>query len=82
MARFGGDEFNYVVEVDDDATVEEIKKCFETQSEIVSKSLQYKLSLSVGCAKYSPTLKVNELFLLADSDMYKEKSIRKKLLGV
>ena len=82
VARFGGDEFNYVVEVDDDATVEEIKKCFEAQSEIVSKSLQYKLSLSVGCAKYSPTLKVNELFLLADSDMYKEKSIRKKLLGV
>lgn len=82
VARFGGDEFNYVVELDDEQTVEDIKKYFEKQCESASKDLKYKLSLSVGCAKHTPDLKVSELFLLADSDMYKEKSVRKKLLGV
>ncbi len=82
VARYGGDEFNYVVELDDEQTVEDIKKYFEKQCKSASKDLKYKLSLSVGCAKHTPSLKVNELFLLADSDMYKEKSVRKKLLGV
>ena len=82
VARYGGDEFNYAVEVDDAKIVDDILAMFEKESAEVSKTLQYKLSLSVGYAKHTPDLKVNELFLLADSEMYREKSIRKKLLGV
>ena len=82
VARYGGDEFTYVVEVDDPHEIDEIKAYIDRQSAAMSATLQYPLSLSVGSARYSTSLKIPELFLIADADMYKEKSIRKKLRGV
>jgi len=82
VARFGGDEFTYSVELENPETVDEIKQFIEKTSTEMSKDLKYTLALSVGSAKYSPGLKVPEFFLLADAEMYREKSIRKKLRGV
>ena len=82
VARYGGDEFTYAVELDEEIIAEEIKAFIEARCEEASQVLKYPLYLSVGSAKYNPMLKIPELFLLADSDMYREKTIRKKLRGV
>ena len=82
VARYGGDEFTYVVELEKPETVGAIKAYFESEPAAVSKNQPYALGLSVGCAKYKPSLKIQELLSLADEDMYKTKTMRKKSRGV
>ncbi len=82
VARLGGDEFTYVAEFENEESVEEIKAFFEKATAEASKSLEYTLGLSVGCGKYTPGLKISELFQRADTDMYAVKAARKKQRGV
>ncbi len=82
VARLGGDEFTYVAEFENDEYVAEVKAFFEKAAAEASKSLEYTLGLSVGCGKYTPGLKISELFQRADTDMYAAKAAGKKLRGV
>ena len=82
VARLGGDEFTYVAEFESEESVAEIKAYFEKATAEASKSLEYTLGLSVGCGKYTPGLKISELFQRADTDMYAVKAARKKQRGV
>ncbi|MBP5659804.1 MAG: GGDEF domain-containing protein, partial [Lachnospiraceae bacterium] len=77
VARLGGDEFTYVAEFESEESVAEIKAYFEKATAEASKSLEYTLGLSVGCGKYTPGLKISELFQRADTDMYAVKAARK-----
>ena len=71
MAEFESDEY-----------VDEIKAYFEKATAEASKSLKYTLGLSIGYAKFTPGLKISELFQRADTEMYAVKSARKKQRGV
>ena len=82
VARLGGDEFTYVAEFESDEYVSEIKAYFEKATAEASKSLEYTLGLSIGCAKFTPGLKISELFQRADTDMYAVKAARKKQRSV
>ena len=82
VARLGGDEFTFVTELDSYEDAEKVKQFIEAECKTASEKLDYTLALSVGCGRYTEGLKASELLLLADSDMYKEKTIRKKLRGV
>ena len=82
VARLGGDEFTYVAEFENEETVDKIKSYFDKATAEASKSLKYTLGLSIGCGKYTPGLKITELFQRADTDMYAVKAARKKLRGV
>ena len=82
VARLGGDEFTFVTELEDRNEAEKVKHFIEAECSTASEKLDYTLSLSVGCGKYTEGLKASELMLLADSDMYTEKTIRKKFRGV
>ncbi len=82
VARYGGDEFTYTAEFEKEETVFDVKQFIENRTQEISKTLKYTLSLSVGFTKYIPGLKISEFLLLADSAMYKEKSIRKSKRSV
>lgn len=78
VARYGGDEFTLVTELDNDDSAVLLKKAIENSACEHSKDLAYNLSISVGFCKYKPGMKVSEWFYRADSKMYVDK---KKIIG-
>lgn len=77
ISRFGGDEFNLVAELTDDAEAENIKNAVTEKLAFMSASLPYRLTVSIG---YAPSRGRGEtlidLFDRADEALYKEKAKR------
>ncbi|MDD3242881.1 MAG: GGDEF domain-containing protein [Eubacteriales bacterium] len=74
IARYGGDEFTVVCEVDDDASVEAVYRRIHAQ--LSSVDAPYPLTVSIGCAQYTPAIRAQqELIALADKELYKAKKL-------
>ena len=81
LARIGGDEFAVLAMegagLNCDVMFDRLEGTLRQSGEIASR---YELSMSVGVARFDPRrpISMRELMRLADQDMYKQKSKRKK----
>ncbi len=82
VARIGGDEFVVLTDVENFKNAKELKERINKKIEEINKLkiFPYKLSVSIGIAKYDPTKikNIDELIILSDEDMYREKRIKKR----
>lgn len=79
IARYGGDEFAAVCELDETEQIQAFCKSVCDAIQEKSNSCPYKLSLSIGWAAYSPELSTGQEFIkLADAQLYQAKQARRK----
>lgn len=79
ISRFGGDEFNLVAELDNDACAEEICTAINNELKQQSAALPYELCASIGYAKcVGPLENIGDLFCRADRRLYRIKKIRRE----
>ncbi|MBR3514730.1 MAG: diguanylate cyclase [Lachnospiraceae bacterium] len=76
IARYGGDEFALVAELEEAGEAERLKE--EIFSKLADQNakilLSYKLSLCIGVARYTQEVKgIRSLIVEADTELYKEK---------
>jgi GGDEF domain-containing protein len=77
IARFGGDEFNLVAELDDDSAANEI--CDAVQAELKKRVATFKfpLALSIGYADNVTGVEtLPEFFARADKRLYEQKKLK------
>lgn len=75
IARFGGDEFTVVCELDAGDSIE--GGCERIHATVGKVDVPYPLTVSIGYAKYTKSIKTQqELFSLADKELYKVKKQR------
>lgn len=79
IARYGGDEFNLVVEADDIEYVKKVIEKLKTNLSDLTTNLPYKLTISVGIGEYLNNDSIQALFKKADEELYKLKKSRKKI---
>ena len=74
IARFGGDEFNVVAELDNDAAAESLCTAIKDELKERSTNFAYKLSLSIGYADhYTGAESMPDFFARADERLYEQK---------
>ncbi len=74
IARYGGDEFVVVCELDADHSVREV--CERIHTAVGEIDAPYPLTVSIGCAKYTESVKnQQELINLADKELYRAKKL-------
>lgn len=73
VARYGGDEFAYSLELSDEADIERIKEALAQKMEEESKKHPYTLSMSIGVAKYKKGQNIVAFISTADKNLYEEK---------
>ncbi|WP_290742150.1 GGDEF domain-containing protein [Fibrobacter sp. UBA4309] len=74
IARFGGDEFNIVAELDNDAAAEALCTAIKDALKERAANLAYKLSLSIGYADhYTGAESLPDFFARADERLYAQK---------
>ena len=77
IARFGGDEFNVVAELDDDASAKELCAAIKEALRKSASALPYTLTLSIGYADHLPgTETLPDFFARADEVLYEQKKLR------
>lgn len=75
ISRYGGDEFTVVCELDADHSVDDV--CERVHMAVGEADVPYPLSVSIGYAKYTETIKTQQEFIsLADKELYKNKRQR------
>lgn len=79
VARLGGDEFALIMET---ASAGDVRKRAAALGLLLDRNLliageSIKIGASVGCAFWTVETTFNELFEVADADMYRQKAIRK-----
>ncbi len=80
IARYGGDEFSAVCELDSEESIEEFRQNVRLAIKEKSQNCPYKLSISIGYKKYDPSIKTEQEFIkLADAELYKEKQSKKRI---
>ena len=75
-ARYGGDEFTYLVRCGSDDEPEHIQRRIKILAEqkSIEASLKTPIKVSIGCAKYRPEMSsIQQLIAEADVDMYNAK---------
>ena len=74
FGRYGGDEFIIVCNISDpNLLINDIKEVLEE----ASSDLEYKLSISIGYAKYDKSIKnIKDFILVADNMLYEEKEAK------
>ena len=80
-ARYGGDEFAFAVKCDGEEAVKAIRRRIhlDAEQESVRANLKTTLSVSIGCARYTPDMNgIAALVSTADADMYRHKAVRHK----
>lgn len=78
IARFGGDEFNIVAELDNDSQANEICKALQAELHRQAEKLNYPLSLSIGYADhYSGAESLPDFFARADARLYEQKKAKR-----
>jgi len=77
IARYGGDEFSFASEFNDEETAKLVKQRINEKMEEASKKHVFDIALSVGYAKYKKGQKIVELIGAADEMLYEEKRARK-----
>lgn len=84
VSRYGGDEF-FVGGVlkDENSDIEELVKSLENTlaEEVKSRDVEYTLTMSIGCAKATPTsvVDIEKALVTADKDMYIRKELHHKI---
>ncbi len=82
IARIGGDEFVVLTDVEKKEDAENLKKRINERIKKINKTLKYpyKLSVSIGVAKYDPDKikTIDELLIVSDRNMYMEKKNKQK----
>ncbi|MCQ2494027.1 MAG: GGDEF domain-containing protein [Lachnospiraceae bacterium] len=80
VSRYGGDEF-FVggVMIDPDESTEEMVRKLEESlaDEVAKRNIEYKLTMSIGCAKAIPknVVDIEKALVVADKDMYTRKEL-------
>ena len=77
IARYGGDEFSFATEFNDEETAKLIKQRINEKMAEASQKHVFDIVLSVGYAKYKKGQKIVELIGAADEMLYKEKRAKK-----
>ena len=78
IGRLSGDEFGIIASGMDIAFLDKLREKIDKMNEDISEAYNFpfKLSISIGAAKFSPQNKdLNELLMMADQDLYKQKKI-------
>lgn len=79
IARYGGDEFIILHEAEDEESVEEL--CRRVHAEMARADTRYPLSVSIGCARYTPDLETGQQWIeRADAELYRVKQEKKAYL--
>lgn len=79
VARYGGDEFVAVCEMDDGEHIEEFCRKVHMEIKRQSDTCPYRLSISIGYALYSDEITTMQDFVKrADADLYREKREKKR----
>ena len=76
LSRYGGDEFAIIAELEREEEAKELKKkiCSKIEDRNTGILLSYRLSLSIGCARYTPEYKgIRSFIAAADKELYIEK---------
>ncbi len=85
VARIGGDEFVILTDVENFKSAKVVKKRINKKIEEINNLniFPYKISVSIGMAKYDPLniSTIDELLILSDEDMYREKKKKYKNKG-
>ena len=77
IARYGGDEFAAVCELEPNERIEEFAQCIRDAMEEKSRECPYRLSLSIGYAEYSLEIITAQDFIKrADEQLYQAKQLR------
>jgi diguanylate cyclase (GGDEF)-like protein len=79
-ARFGGDEFVALIPSADSGFIDRCSDMLNSYAELETASMGYEfnISLSVGCVKIALASDPDELFELADDEMYRQKIARRE----
>ncbi len=73
IARYGGDEFAVICELDADRSVQRV--CDGIHAALSELDVPYSLSVSIGYARYTQSIKTQQdLISLADAELYKVKT--------
>ncbi|SEQ40459.1 diguanylate cyclase (GGDEF) domain-containing protein [Treponema bryantii] len=78
IGRLGGDEFGVIASGMDIAFLDKLREKIDNICVEISErnNLIFKLSMSIGAARFSPEYKdLNELLMMADQDLYEQKKI-------
>lgn len=79
IARYGGDEFIILHETEYPESVNEL--CRRIHGEMARANTGYPLSVSIGCARYTPDMKTAQQFIeRADAELYRVKQEKKGFL--
>lgn len=73
IARYGGDEFVVLVQLEEKAEVERLRKLISDELAILSKGLPYSLTVSVGIGKAEKGRDLQAVIEEADARLYEEK---------
>ena len=76
LSRYGGDEFAIIAELEREEEAKELKEkiCSKIEDRNTGILLSYRLSLSIGCARYTPEYKgIRSFIAAADKELYIEK---------
>ncbi|MCR5129053.1 MAG: diguanylate cyclase [Lachnospiraceae bacterium] len=76
LSRYGGDEFVIIAELEREEEAKELKEkiCSKIEDRNTGILLSYRLSLSIGCARYTPEYKgIRSFIAAADKELYIEK---------
>lgn len=79
VCRYGGDEFIIACEVPDEAQIDLLHKRIKQELDIANKTAgaPYALSLSIGCAPYSESIRhIPDFIAKADQELYQVKKNR------
>lgn len=73
IARYGGDEFVVLVQLEEEADVERLRKCISEELATLSRGLPYSLTVSVGIARAEKGRDLQTVIEEADARLYEEK---------
>ena len=80
VARYGGDEFSMVLEIEDDMINDYITNVKDELAKLDDSTKKYKVRLSIGFAKLTEDVDTVPLFIAkADKMLYSEKTNREKI---
>ena len=78
IARFGGDEFNIVAELDNDSQANQICEALQAEMHRQAERLNYPLSLSIGYAdNFTGAESLPDFFARADKRLYEQKKAKR-----
>lgn len=78
IARYGGDEFIAVCELENEETIEDFELSIHEAIKKKSEKCPYKLTISIGYKEFDPSIETEQEFIkLADAELYKVKQSKR-----